>query len=461
MGTFNKGASTNVLHIIVDILFGCVAVLVASIIFYFKKGFLISNSYIVTCIILLSVFILANKESRMYNVTTFFYVDRIIRYITKSFLITTGVTTSLLFYVGKAKIDIVFFTTFLILFYFFMIFSTFFARFLVRKVGITGPRTLLVGVIEDYGTFEKYLEKSNFLMKIMGYVSIYPDDMDERYLSNVENLEKVIHYMGIDQVYIMNRNYENFDIQRYINLCNDIGVTVRIILDTYQNESAQSYVSCVGTYPVLTYHRVSLNNSSKLLKRMIDVIGSICGIILSSPFMLFTVIAIKIDSKGPILFKQIRVGQNGRKFEMYKFRSMCIDAERKKKELMEKNEMEGKFMFKMHDDPRITKIGKFIRKTSFDELPQFFNVLKGDMSLVGTRPPTIDEVKHYERNHWRRMSIKPGITGMWQVSGRSTITDFKDIVALDTEYIDQWSVITDFRIMLKTIIKLFIPKDAC
>ena len=461
MGTFNKGASTNVLHIIADILFGCVAVLVASIIYYLKKGFMISNSYIVTCIMILLVFILSNKESRMYNVTTFFYVDRIIRFITKSFLITTGVTTSLLFYVGRANINIFFYTTFLIIFYFSMIFSTFLARFLVRKMGISGPRTLLIGVIEDYQTFERYLGKSNFLMKIMGYVSIHSIDVDERYLSNVENLEKVIHYMGIDQVYIMNRNYENFDIQRYINLCMDIGVTVRIILDTYQNDSAQSYVSCVGTYPVLTYHRVSLNNSSKFLKRMIDVIGSISGIILSSPFMVIAAVAIRIDSKGPILFKQIRVGQNGRKFEMYKFRSMCIDAERKKKELMGRNEMEGKFMFKMHDDPRITKVGKFIRKTSIDELPQFFNVLKGDMSLVGTRPPTLDEVKHYERNHWRRMSIKPGITGMWQVSGRSTITDFKDIVELDTEYIDQWSVITDFRIMLKTIIRLILPKDAC
>jgi len=159
---------------------------------------------------------------------------------------------------------------------------------------------------------------------------------------------------------------------------------------------------------------------------------------------------IKLESPGPLFFSQKRVGRNGRIFKIYKFRSMYADAERRKKELMEQNEMNG-LMFKMTDDPRITKIGKFIRKTSLDELPQFWNVLKGDMSLVGTRPPTVDEFQQYEWYHKRRLSMTPGLTGVWQVSGRSDITDFEEIVSMDVEYIKNWSLKRDIKIILKTI----------
>ena len=163
---------------------------------------------------------------------------------------------------------------------------------------------------------------------------------------------------------------------------------------------------------------------------------------------------IKLESPGPLFFSQKRVGRNGRIFKIYKFRSMYADAERRKKELMEQNEMNG-LMFKMTDDPRITKIGKFIRKTSLDELPQFWNVLKGDMSLVGTRPPTVNEFKQYEGHHKRRLSMKPGITGMWQAYGRKTVTDFEDIVKMDLDYIDNWSIGLDIKILFKTVASVF------
>ena len=176
--------------------------------------------------------------------------------------------------------------------------------------------------------------------------------------------------------------------------------------------------------------------------------------------MLITAIAIKIDSPGPVMFKQTRVGKNGRHFKIYKFRSMYRDAEARKKELMEQNEIKGGVMFKMKDDPRITRVGKVIRKLSIDELPQFFNVLFGSMSLVGTRPPTLDEVDKYERNQWKRISIKPGITGMWQTSGRSTIDDFDKIVELDVEYIDNWSLWLDVKILFKTVIQIFKRGDS-
>ena len=191
-----------------------------------------------------------------------------------------------------------------------------------------------------------------------------------------------------------------------------------------------------------------------------DIIGGVAGCILSAPIMLVTAIAIKLDSPGPVLFKQVRVGQNGRNFKIYKFRSMYIDAEARKKELMSQNEIEGGVMFKMKDDPRITRVGKVIRKLSIDELPQFFNVVQGTMSLVGTRPPTLDEVEKYKRNQWRRISIKPGITGMWQVSGRSRVQNFDDIVEMDVEYIDNWSLWLDVKIILKTVLVLLRHNDA-
>ena len=176
----------------------------------------------------------------------------------------------------------------------------------------------------------------------------------------------------------------------------------------------------------------------------------VIGIIIALFLVVFVGTAIKLDSPGPMFFAQERIGKTGRKFKMYKFRSMYRDAEERKKALMAQNEMNG-LMFRMKDDPRITKVGKFIRKTSLDEFPQFFNVLKGDMSLVGTRPPTVGEFEEYSNYHKRRLGMKPGITGMWQVSGRSDITDFEEVVRMDCSYIDNWSLWLDIKILFKTV----------
>jgi lipopolysaccharide/colanic/teichoic acid biosynthesis glycosyltransferase len=166
-----------------------------------------------------------------------------------------------------------------------------------------------------------------------------------------------------------------------------------------------------------------------------------------------------MDSKGPVMFKQKRVGQHGRLFWLYKFRSMYVDAEEHKKELINFNEMEG-LMFKMENDPRITRIGRILRKTSLDEFPQFINVMKGEMSLVGTRPPTSDEVAQYEKWQRRRISMKPGITGLWQILGRNKIIDFNEVVRLDLEYIDKWRFLLDINILLKTILVVLARKGA-
>lgn len=231
----------------------------------------------------------------------------------------------------------------------------------------------------------------------------------------------------------------------------DMGIIVHLNLPEYDIKiSAGRKLENMGLLGVVTYGKYEYNFVQIVIKRFMDICGGIVGMFFFGLAMLIFGPLIKLDSKGPVLFKQQRIGKNGRVFEIYKFRSMYIDAEERKAELMEHNEMQGQ-MFKMKNDPRITRIGKILRKTSIDELPQFYNVLKGDMSLVGTRPPTVDEFNNYEPYQRKRISIKPGITGMWQVSGRSSITDFDDIVKLDCEYIDNWSVAKDVKILIKTV----------
>ena len=221
----------------------------------------------------------------------------------------------------------------------------------------------------------------------------------------------------------------------------------------------ESRLGYIGEYPMAILEPPVMKLRYEYAKRFIDVLGGIIGTCIAVILFVTVGIAIKLESPGPIIFTQERIGKNGRRFNMFKFRSMYIDAEERKAELMKQNEMNG-FMFKMKDDPRITKVGKFIRKTSLDEFPQFLNVLLGDMSLVGTRPPTLSEFKEYSNYHRRRLSMKPGITGMWQVSGRSNITDFEEVVRLDCKYIDNWSLWLDFQILAKTVLAVFMRKGA-
>lgn len=210
----------------------------------------------------------------------------------------------------------------------------------------------------------------------------------------------------------------------------------------------------LGGRPLVTINAVHHSPTDLFLKRLMDIVGSLVGCLISIPIIAVVAIPLKLESPGPLLFKQKRVGKNGRIFQIYKLRSMYADAEKRKTELQSRNEMNG-LMFKMADDPRVTKVGRFIRRTSIDELPQFFNVLRGDMSLVGTRPPTLDEYERYESHHKRRLSMKPGITGMWQVSGRSTIEDFEEVVRLDVQYIDNWSLGLDIKLLLQTVVVVF------
>lgn len=230
----------------------------------------------------------------------------------------------------------------------------------------------------------------------------------------------------------------------------DMGANCHYALDVPTGARGNATMEMFGEMFMATYTLRTQSTWQLVMKRVMDICGAVVGLILCGIISIFLIPAIKLDSPGPAIFSQIRIGKNGRRFKFYKFRSMYIDAEERKKELMKNNEMDG-LMFKMEDDPRITKVGKFIRKTSLDEFPQFWNVLVGDMSLVGTRPPTEDEFNKYNGHYKRRLMMTPGITGLWQVSGRSSITDFDEVVKLDLEYIDNWSLLGDIKILFKTV----------
>jgi lipopolysaccharide/colanic/teichoic acid biosynthesis glycosyltransferase len=194
------------------------------------------------------------------------------------------------------------------------------------------------------------------------------------------------------------------------------------------------------------------------LKRVIDILGASVGLLMTVLMAIPIAIAIQLDNPGPILYSQVRCGVQGRTFRIWKFRSMVANADQLKH--LVKNEAKGN-IFKSKEDPRITRVGKFLRRTSLDELPQFWNVLCGDMSLVGTRPPTVDEVKRYEPHHWKRLDVKPGITGEWQANGRSNVSDFEDIVAMDLEYQRRWSIAYDLKLIFQTIWVVFNKHGAC
>ena len=232
----------------------------------------------------------------------------------------------------------------------------------------------------------------------------------------------------------------------------EMGVVVHMAIMSSKSPLPNARIEEIGDMFVLTTSNSTAEAWQLMVKRLADIIGGLIGCVITGIAYIFVAPMIKKADPGPVFFHQTRIGKNGRRFELYKFRSMYMDAEERKAELMDLNEMEGP-MFKIKDDPRILpKVGTRIRNWSIDELPQFWNILKGDMSLVGTRPPTVEEFECYEPHHKARLSFRPGLTGLWQVSGRNRIDEFEEIVRLDTEYIKNWSIKEDVMIILKTFV---------
>lgn len=287
-------------------------------------------------------------------------------------------------------------------------------------------------------------------------VALYDVDMQGDEIAGVpvvasmEDVYDVVCQMMVDEVFISLPGVPVAEIREMVHRFEEMGLVCHYRVDLFSKANPNTYVQQLAGYSVISFTLQSMDSRRMLIKRLMDIVGSLIGCVLTLLITPFVALAIKIDSPGPVFFSQTRIGKNGRRFKIWKFRSMYIDAEERKKELEAQNEIKG-LMFKMEDDPRITKVGKFIRKTSIDETPQFLNILLGDMSLVGTRPPTEDEFEQYNGYYRRRMSITPGLTGMWQVSGRSDIQDFEEIVKLDLEYIDNWSLMLDIKILFKTV----------
>ena len=319
-----------------------------------------------------------------------------------------------------------------------------------KRILLVTTRSRVERVLNQLSTYE------------YGYVSAICIVDDERFEASnftVVTLDNLVTYATrsvVDQV-VINLPSENFLIADFVSQFETMGLPVAVNIAALEFvTNSEKTIQRFGNSSVVNFSTTFYRSSDVALKRMMDIIGSLFGLVICGIVSIFLIPLIKRDG-GPAIFAQDRVGRNGRIFKFYKFRSMRVDAEEIKKDLMSQNQMQGG-MFKIDNDPRVTKIGHFIRKTSLDELPQFWNVLKGDMSLVGTRPPTLDEYMKYTPEQKRRLSFKPGITGLWQISGRSNITNFDDVVKLDVTYLDGWTIWKDIEILIKTV-KVVLIKD--
>lgn len=312
---------------------------------------------------------------------------------------------------------------------------------------------------------QKIKEESDWSYEISG-IAIMDEDRKGEFISKAEvvackdDVFEVVKQGAIDSVFIYLPDQSKKELTEAITNFELMGVTCYQSVEILRDTMSIPMMGRFAGIPVITYSSGNYDYRRMMIKRFLDIAGGLIGILMTAIITPFVAIAIKLCSKGPVFFGQTRIGKNGRRFKMYKFRSMYIDAEERKKELMDQNEMSNGLMFKMENDPRITPVGKFIRKTSIDELPQFWNVLKGDMSLVGTRPPTEDEFEQYSMKYRRRLALTPGLTGMWQVKGRGEATDFEDVIKYDLEYIDNWSLSLDMKLLLQTVWVVLAGKGA-
>ncbi len=333
-----------------------------------------------------------------------------------------------------------------------------------------GPKRQVLALLEAE-TAEKAIEQlDENITKDYEIIGIVLNKKDGRNLIGgvpvVATLEDAAAYIirkSVDSMYV-DCSAEDPAVAELIKACMKMGIPIHYRMPIVYGLGTKSIVEQIGGETVLTYSLKYTTPSEQAAKRALDIAGGLVGSLIALLLILIIGPMIKKASPGPILYAQERVGRNGRRFKMYKLRSMYPDADARKQELMAQNRIADGRMFKLDFDPRVigneilpdgtykTGIGDFIRRTSLDEFPQFFNVLAGEMSLVGTRPPTVDEWRTYEYHHRARLACKPGITGLWQVSGRSEITDFEEVVKLDTQYILNWSFGMDLRILLKTVI---------
>lgn len=320
---------------------------------------------------------------------------------------------------------------------------------------LSGAKNILIAGAGPRGqrAAEHLLRHPELNIRVIGFVDPHRRGLwrfrDIPFLGHPDNIAAIISRNHIDYVVMANEPSDFEQSRATFEIVEQMGIKICLLPDIYERSISKCRSFALNGQPVLLYHSVPENRAAILVKKLLDRVGAAVGIILTSPLMLVTAIAIKIDSEGPVIYRQKRTGCNGRVFDMLKFRTMTNGAEHLKNQLRHLNEMSGP-VFKIKNDPRVTHVGRFLRKYSIDELPQLFNVLKGDMSLVGPRPPLPREVEQYAPWQHRRLSVKPGVTCLWQVNGRNKI-DFDEWMKLDLRYIDRWSLKEDIRILAETV----------
>jgi len=380
----------------------------------------------------------------------------------------TAVTFSVLAFILKMEfISRAFFILFMIMASLALVFEKMFIYLLTaytRKRGYNYRRLLIVGTGKRAAHFiDKIKIHSEWGLKIAGVVDFEDEKVGKEFsgieiIGTIYDIPRILHTQTIDEViFVVPRSRLN-EIHNYLYVCEIEGITTRVAVDLFELEISRLTQSEFDGIPLITFEITPAKEEQLFIKRVIDIVFSGLGIILLSPLFLAVAILIKLVSPGPVFYRQKRIGLNGRRFVFLKFRSMRAKAASQLAGLISKNEMAGP-IFKIRNDPRIYPFGKFLRKFSIDELPQLFNVFLGQMSLVGPRPPVYREVRRYEPWQRRRLSMRPGITCLWQVSGRNKIT-FSEWMKLDLQYIDSWSLWLDFNILMRTIPAVFSGKNA-
>ncbi len=331
----------------------------------------------------------------------------------------------------------------------------------LRKRGIGITRLLVVGA----GTQGRLIMQNLVAQPDLGFqvVGFVDDQRTEDFgpfkaLGTLDDIPRLIVDAAADEVVIALPSASHRKIVEIMMHCDREGLGFRIVPDFYELSLSKVDINEINGIPLIGVREASIQGWNLLLKRLMDVAVSLCVLVMFSPIIAIIALAISLDSSGPILFTQTRVGKEGRRFQFYKFRSMKVGAERELEALEDQNEATGP-IFKIKNDPRLTRAGRALRRLSLDELPQFYNILMGDMSLVGPRPPIPREVERYEDWHFKRLDVSPGLTGMWQVSGRSDLS-FDEMVLLDIWYIENWSLGLDFKIMMRTIPAVLLARGA-
>ncbi len=329
---------------------------------------------------------------------------------------------------------------------------------LYRAQGRSNRNVLIIGSGEKAKLVaDRVCDNPQWGIHVLGFLDYHRTGLwryrDIPFIGHPDNLPDVVRHNQIDYLVIAAEDGDLPLTPHAFAIAEEMGVTVCLLSDPYFHPVSKARATTFMDLPAVVYSSLPDDRVQMAVKKTIDWMGALVGLILTLPVMLATALSIKLEDGGPILFRQTRSGHNGRPFTMFKFRTMIPDADKLKDSLAAQNEMGGP-VFKIKNDPRITRIGSLLRKTSIDELPQFLNVLKGDMSLVGPRPPLPSEVTRYDRWQRRKLSVKPGLTCLWQVNGRNKI-DFEDWMKLDLEYIDNWSLWLDTKILMRTIPAVF------